>query len=235
MPYCEKCGVELEESAIACPLCGTRVAGAGGPAEQDASAREAAQEGEARRKRFLIVEVLSVVAGIAAALCLGIDLFSSKGRLLWSPYAIIGLAMIWLVLAMPRIFARRLWLVFAVLAPGELLLLFLVDVFDMAKGGADWFLSYGLPIYLLSLVILAAAVVLSLISKRRGLNILGIALACAAFECLGLETILSLASGGGVRLDWSPIVALACVPASGLAFYFHYRVIKKSLARTFHL
>jgi hypothetical protein len=92
-----------------------------------------------------------------------------------------------------------------------------------------------MPIYLLSLVIVLAVIVLAAISKLRGLNVLGLILAGAALECLGLESILSLGLGQGLVLYWSPIVALSCIPASGLAFYFHYRVIRKSLGRSFHL
>ncbi len=233
MPYCAKCGVELEESARACPLCGTKTekTGESGIAEDVSISKDAAIV-TARRKPLFAVEVISVVIGIAAALCIGIDLWATQGRITWSLFVLVGLTMAWLLMAMPRILRKKPWLIFAAIAPSELLLLFLIDVLD---GGPFWIIGLGMPIYLLSLVIVTGASVLVMVSRRRGLNVLGIVLAGAALECLGLESILSLSLLGGIALHWSPVVALACIPASGLAFYFHYRVIKKPLRRTFHL
>jgi hypothetical protein len=143
--------------------------------------------------------------------------------------------MAWLPISMPIVFRNKPWLIFAVLAPAELLLIFLVNLLGVASGGGWWFLSYALPTYILSVGVAIAAAVLVAISKVKGLNIAGVLLAAAAIECLGLEVILDLAGGAGLSLTWSPVVVLACVPASGLAFYFHYRIMKKPLARKLHV
>lgn len=232
MPYCTKCGVELDEKARACPLCGTKLII--DSETETLETREEAREG-GRRHPLFAVEVMSVVAGLAAFLCVGIDLWSSKGSMSWSLYCLVGIAMAWLVAAMPIIFRKKPWLNIAVLGPGELLLLFLVNCIEILQGGRWWFLSYGLPIYLFSLAVIAGVFALAFIPRVKGLNIMGIILAGAAIEALGLEIILSFAIGRPFDLHWSPIVALACIPASGLAFYFHYRVVKKPLHRQFHL
>jgi hypothetical protein len=233
MAYCPKCGVELGAEARACPLCGTRLekkdeksADQGQPKGQDER-----QPAHPKKQGARAVEIVSVLAGIAAVLDVGIDLYSSGG-LSWSPIAIVAMGMAWLAVAMPLILKGKPWIIFAVLAPGELALLFLIDVFDKAPW---WFFRIGMPIYLVSLGLSLAVAVLSAISKRRGLNVAGYVLAGSALECLAIEIILELAAGQTLRLVWSPIVALACVPAAGLFVYLHYRVINKSLKRRLYL
>lgn len=233
MAYCPKCGVELGAEARACPLCGTRIEkkDEARPSGENAETEPERQPSPHRRQGARAVEILSVLAGIAAILDVGIDLYSSGG-FSWSPIALVAMAMLWLAASMPLILKGKPWLVFAVLAPGELALLFLIDVFDRAPW---WFFRIGMPVYLVSLGLVLAVVVLTAISKRRGLNVAGFVLAGAALECLAIEIILDLAAGRGLRLVWSPIVALACIPAAGLLIYLHYRVVSKPLGRKLHL
>jgi hypothetical protein len=233
MAYCPKCGVELDAEARACPLCGTRLEKKEekGADQDQPKGQDERRPARSRKQGARAVEVVSVLAGIAAVLDIGIDLYSSGG-LSWSPIAIVAMAMIWLAVAMPLILKGKPWIIFAVLAPGELALLFLIDVFDRAPW---WFFRIGMPVYLVSLGLALAVVVLSVISKRRGLNVAGYILAGAALECLAIEIILELAAGQALKLIWSPIVALACVPAAGLLIYLHYRVINKPLKRKLYL
>ena len=94
MAYCPKCGVELDAEARACPLCGTRLEkkeekGADQDQPKDQDERRPARS---RKQGARAVEVVSVLAGIAAVLDIGIDLYSSGG-LSWSPIAIVAMAM----------------------------------------------------------------------------------------------------------------------------------------------
>jgi hypothetical protein len=233
MAICAKCGVELGEDVARCPLCGTVVAGR--EAEAATAAHESGKHAKADKRPRHAVEILSVLAGLAAVLCVLINLKANGGQVNWSLYAVIGIAMAWLLAAMPIILRRVPWVLFGAVGGGELLLLFVLNVVDLALGNKDWWiLDYGLPIYLASLILIAGAAILIVIFKMKGLNCAGVILAAATLECIALESILSHAIGGRIVLDWSPIVALVCAPLSVLAFYFHYRFIKKPLHRKLH-
>ena len=122
MPYCEQCGVEVDEGVHACPLCGHAIGGreAADAATRDACGQEASgheAEGHEANRPFLAMEAMSVVAGISALLCIGIDLWLSRGAFTWSLYVLVGLAMAWLPAAMPIIFRKKPWLTFATVAP----------------------------------------------------------------------------------------------------------------------
>jgi hypothetical protein len=235
MPLCESCGVELEEAASSCPLCGKSLKGEASLPPELVRKEEKARAGY--RRRLQALEAFSVVSAIAAVLCLGIDLWITKGRLGWSLSTVVNIAMAWLLVAMPLIFIHKPWLLVASLVPGELALIFLLNVVYRLQGATGWwFVAYGAPIYLLTIGLFVAAFVLASVSKVKGLNVAGIVLAAAALECFGLEAIITWAGGQG-RIDfvWSPIVALSCIPLSGLCFYFHYRVMKRPLRRSLHL
>lgn len=229
MPICASCGVELEEEVKACPLCGR-------PVDGSESVEERPDEGVGKARRLRALEAYSVVSVIAAVLCLGVDLWTTKGSLGWSLSTVVNVAMAWLLVAMPLLFIRKPWLLVATLVPGELLLIFLLNLVYLIQGTTGlWFFSYGAPIYVLSIGLFVASFILGSLPKVKGLNIPGIILAAAALECLGLEAIITLAGKGRLDFVWSPIVALACVPLSGLCFYFHYRVMKRPLRRSLHL
>jgi len=239
MPYCPKCGVELDAGASVCPLCGTPIA----LTKEETAALKQKKNGFPSTEDQILksppdcrgarsVELLSVLFGIAALLTTCIDLFFAGGHFTWSPLVLTCLAGVWLAADMPVILKGRPWILCAVLVPGELALLFLIDVFD--GNPAWWFFNQGLPIYLLSVGIAVALLVLISITKRRDINILGYFLAAASLECVGIEFIMSLALWGRIQLRWSPIVAIVCVPLAGFLVYLHYRVVKKPLARKFH-
>lgn len=234
MPICASCGVELEEGSKACPLCGRSLMdGAAAPSEAD-SLEELAEKG--KRRRLLALEACSVISAIAAALCVVIDLWLTGGRLGWSLSTAVNIAMAWLLVAMPLIFIRKPWLLLSSLVPGELALIFILNLVYRIQGKSGWwFVYYGMPIYLLSIGLFVAAFVLGSLPKVKGLNIAGIVLAAAALECFGLEAIISMAGKGWLDFVWSPIVALSCLPLSGLCFYFHYRVMKRPLRRSLHI
>ncbi len=240
MPYCPKCGVELDAQTTVCPLCGTPIALSKEEAEvlkqktKEAfpSTEEQVLKSPPDQRGAHSVELVSVLLGIAAILVVCINLYYAGGHFTWSPLVLACLAMLWLAIDMPIILKGKPWILCAVLVPGELAMLFLIDVFDGIPGW--WFFDRGLPIYLLSVGICVALAVLIAITKRRDINILGYALGGASLECVGIEAIMSLALSGHLNLLWSPIVAIVCVPLAGLLIYLHYRVIKKPLGRKLH-
>lgn len=234
MPVCASCGVELEEGTAFCPLCGKSLTGEAELHPEEG--RHAERVARNQRRRLQALEAYSVVSAIAAVLCLGIDLWITRGSLGWSLSTVVNIAMAWVLVAMPLIFIRRPWLLVASIVPGELALIFLLNVVYRLQGTTGWwFVAYGMPIYLLTIGLFVASFVLASISKVKGLNVAGIVLAAAALECFGLEAIIDFAGQARIDLVWSPIVALSCVPLSGLCFYFHYRVMKKPLRRSLHL
>jgi len=127
---------------------------------------------------------------------------------------------------MPLILHRHPWILFAVLSPLLIVLIFLLDVFD---GRITWSLGYGLPIGLLFEVCVTGAGTLVAVLRRRGLNVIAIILSFVSLFCVGLEAIINFQIQHTLYVRWSAIVAFALVPVAALLFYIHYRIMHPGL------
>lgn len=183
-------------------------------------------------RRRVAAELLSVAFGVALIVSLLADLFANH-QITWSRYTSVVIAAAWLFSAMPLILYGKMWLLYAVLAPSLLLIIFLLDALD---GRITWFLGYGMPIVSAFIGLIAAAGGIIGGLRRKGLNALGVFLGGVALLCVCIEGIIDLNAIGSLNLDWSVVVSFALVPTAGLLFYLHYRIVNRaSLRKLFRL
>ncbi len=243
MAYCEKCGVTFSDSKARCPLCGTPALGerpaaadSGGldfPGERPFFEEMLEKESLTRNQRRLIYfEIVSIVFGSALLITLVADLLVSRG-ITWSRYSSPVIAWAFLVVGMPVLLRRYPWILFAIIAPTFVLMLFLLDAMD---GRVQWFLTWALPAAAWLLGCAAGAIGIVSAIRRRGLNVIAIGLLFAALFCLGLELIIRLNTGSRPLFVWSLVVCLAAVPVSGMLLYLHYRIVRQaSLKKLFRV
>ncbi|MFH2114774.1 MAG: zinc-ribbon domain-containing protein [Spirochaetota bacterium] len=243
MNYCPHCGVILADDAETCPLCGATavqerpsVADAGAqayPPVQEIPDRPASiKDLSSFDRRRIALELLSLTFGIALIVTVLANLFLNK-TFSWSRYSAVIIIGAWLASAMPLILVRRPWLLFSVLAPSLLVLVFALDAFN---GHLEWFLGYGLPITALLAGTLAGMGAILAGIHLRGLNTLSIILCAIAIFCVGLEVVIDLNHYGQLSFDWSVVVAFALIPTAVILFYLHYRIVNKaSLKKLFRL
>lgn len=243
MNYCPNCGVILADGTERCPLCGIT------PVQERPVTAEAGHQDypleqkvldkpvlmmdlSSLDRRRIALELLSLTFGIALVVTILANLFLNKA-FSWSRYSAVIIIGAWLASAMPLILVRRPWLLFSVLAPSLMILVFALDAFN---GHLEWFLGYGLPITALLAGILAGMGAILAGIHRRGLNMLSIILCAIAIFCTGLEMIIDLNHYGSLSLDWSVVVAFAMVPTAVILFYLHHRIVNKaSLKKLFRL
>jgi hypothetical protein len=248
MPFCPNCRVSLAPDAAFCPLCRAPVVDS---AEALRSAPKAAEPARAqkawtetihnadeeeilsaREKRIMVFELLSVSFGIMLAVTLCVDFLLLRG-ISWSRYTSLVLLMTYLCAAIPLILWGHPWLIYSVLGPSLFLFVFLWALFS---GDFSWLLVPALPIT----VCFEGAVVTSLtlisVSRRHGLNVVGIVLVALAFLCATIDASIDMYRTGAVYLSWSVIVLVSLIPVAGFFFYLHYRVMKRaSLRKLFRL
>ncbi|MFQ3548048.1 MAG: DUF6320 domain-containing protein [Termitinemataceae bacterium] len=237
MKHCPYCVVIVRETDEQCPLCGKPTIDGPIPKSQEQripGATDYPQRIHAIDTRVpikmnatLVVELISVFAGIALVVTILANLFADHA-LSWSWYAAVGILMFWLVVCIPLILRKHPWIIFAILGPAIPFLIFLLDVLD---GHIRWFLTYGLPITLFAELAVGVSALLIGISRRKGLNIFAILLLGATVLCLGIEGVIDLNIEHRLSLDWSVIVSFVCVPMAGILFYLHYRIMKTASLR----
>jgi hypothetical protein len=237
MPYCPNCGVELEEGAPACPLCGTPSFGA--KAKPDNPERgEWAIDPENREKltekeRLKIVwEVISVSTAIAAAVVCAMNLLMSH-ELTWALYTLASLILAWILMTSPLRLRSHPALAILIAACAVPAFLVGLDLFD---GSLGWSLRIGIPIALTAELSSALASFAAAKARRKGINIIAFALVAAAATCVGIDAVLGLSRTGRLELKWSVVVAVSLASVAAFLLYLHHSVTTRvNLRKLFRL
>ena len=235
MPYCSRCGVEVDDATSDCPLCEAPIQrldapasplGAGPYPQHIIDPQDRYRLSRAERRRIAI-EILSLVAILGSGALLLMDLLSSAD-LGWSRYAVASIVFGWTAACLPIALHGRPKA--AVAAVGAASVAFLV-VLDAMDGAIGWSLSLGAPIALTSFAAVLATATCIATRRVKGLNLLGIGAIGLAAYLVALEALLrigllGLERFGEVRPYWSLVAALALVPVAVFLFYLHGRVAR---------
>lgn len=206
MSYCVHCGVELDQTQRACPLCGTPVLDPVSPVDERAPrpypTRATPVEPPSKRELALLVSAMLASAAVACAL---LNLFLTPDQR-WSLYIVGGAMTLWLWLVPPLVFPKLpLWvrLLFDAAAVAIYVLLISLTV-----DGLGWYLALALPI-----ILVGAALGLGLgvwLPGRSLLTSVILLLASAVLYCLAIELFIDLFLTGRWQPLWSLVVAAAC-------------------------
>lgn len=203
--YCVKCGVRLDEGLERCPLCGTSVYR---PDEEAESAKKYSglYPEKVRNARLAGTAFLTALAAVAAFVSLQICL-NVYGRVAWSGYAMLGIAVFYIIVVLPGWFRN----------PNPL---FLIPLDHAAVGGyllyiclytgGHWFLSFAFPAVMLSCLLLTGVVALLLYIKGGRLYIIGGSVMVAGGFSMLLEFFQHITFGSKM-FTWSLYVVSACV------------------------
>ena len=141
--YCIKCGVKLADSEKVCPLCGTRVFHPDLPQPQgeppyppDPRPRN---EEVSRSGVLFILTVLALLPAILFILC---D-WRINGSIVWSGYASGGVAVLYVLIALPLWFRRPNPVIFV---PIDFVAIGLYLLYINFATGEHWFLSFAFPV-----------------------------------------------------------------------------------------
>lgn len=235
MPYCSRCGVEVDGHVSHCPLCNTSIQRFEDtePGERRYPTEELGVKPKMsdRMRRRILWEVLTLFCAIGVLVVIGSDL-RVDGSISWSLYPTASIVLAWLYATL-FVFFRKRPAVAAVGVVGSTIA-FLAAV-DLANGRLDWFFLLGLPILAFFLIIAAVIVLAILKAKDRGFNIVAFVLLGVALFCAGVDLLVSLYLRGRAGLSWSEVVLLTLVPLSLIFLFLHYRLRNRfDFKRIFH-
>ena len=165
--YCVKCGVKLQEGADVCPLCGTPV---WNPAPAEGQPAYPDQYPRAHRESNLPAAVALTVLCVTAIVVILTVCMRLYGTLSWGGYAISGVALFYVIFALPCWFRKYAGAVFIPVnhAAAALFVLYVC----LATGG-NWFLGFAFPIILISCLLSTALYCLLKYVRGGRLFILG--------------------------------------------------------------
>lgn len=210
MSYCVNCGVELDVTATACPLCNTKIYNPNQPPSTDVPTPYATVKGHAepvKTKEFTIL--MSTVLFVTSLVCLFLNRFTIQlGH--WSYYVVGICAMLWIFM-FPLFFPRKTNIYLHLALNGLSIALFLALV-SWLHPNNHWYEHIALPIVGLGTVLLEIIFVFAIKLKSSMLMKTIISIAAIAIFCICTEMVIDLHSRGTFYLVWSAIVA-ACALA----------------------
>jgi hypothetical protein len=168
------------------------------------------------------VELLSLVAGLATAALLLVDMFPD-GAIGWSMYAIGSVAELWLLSILPLMLAEKPRLMVVLMLAAILAYLCFIDAID---GSMSWSLGFGAPITMVTFMTVFLTTVAVRSRAIKGINLFGIGALGLAGYLVALESIIRLALHISARPYWSVVTALVLVPIAIFLFYLHGRVLR---------
>lgn len=236
MPYCAKCGVEVENNVEGCPLCQFPIPDIEHYNEVHTKFPDPENSYPlkmlAKKKKWL--SIVTTVYFIIGSLLLFID-YNSNQLLEWSKYAVISLMASWVYVFLLFGFIKNFLANLFIFSVNTLALTLALDyVFDYEL---NWFYSLSMPIVVMFTLLSMLFAFLFSKTRRKGINVVSFILLPASFYCIGTEAFISKYILGRVVLYWSIIVLIAALPISFLLLYLHYGIPEKywvKLKRKFH-
>lgn len=207
--YCVKCGVKLGEGVRECPLCRTPVL-----YSEDADRTVSYSDrypAEERHARYLILALLTALMAAAGLICLILCL-RTFGRVYWSGYVLMGLALAWVILILPFWFPRWHPLIFL---PIDFAAVCGFLLYVCESTGGNWFLSFAFPVTMIVGLLLVAAVAVARHVRRGRLYIAAALILVTGGFCMLIELFEHITFGTQMFL-WS----LYCVSFCGLLGLF---------------
>lgn len=234
MSYCVNCGVELDGSVRACPLCNTPVVN---PAELEKLKRTdrsfPKSKGEVETvKRKDIGVLLSAVFLATAVTCGLLNLFVFMGSN-WS-LAVIGICVVLWVMLIPAVIFPEQTVYFSLLFDGGAIAAYLYLLTFLTKSNR-WFPGLGMPIVVLATVI---AEIFTFCVRRLPRSFLTVSLylySAVGVFCVGLEILIDRYLTDHIALSWSAVVVTVCAILDiAIITMLSHKRLRNAVRRRFH-
>ncbi len=244
MPYCPKCGIELEYNRKKCPLCSFPIPDIKelkeNPEKREEHLLNRYRLKQAENRRRWKEARIFVYIGIAfsmmvLSLSFGILDYHFSGMLSWSQYVITSNLAVVVFLFFVLRFIPGFLPNFIGLGIATISFLYILDSLNGTMG---WFWNLGLVISINTMIWLFILRILIRHTHRRGLNIPAYSFIAVALACISLELIRDLYQGTGLHLTWSIPVITTTVPIAGVLLFLHLLIsprIREKIIRKFHL
>ena len=207
MPYCSRCGVEVDKYIKYCPLCNLKI-------EQ-------------------LDKIPNIPGNFPGDEMISKDYyipFEKKKKIIWSVFSFL---LAWgLTAAVYYLFKRIYFLLlsFFIMITIYLFLLFRVIQY------LDLFFALVLPINAVTFINIVLVVFLCKKAKTKGYNIIGFILTGTILSCVAIDIIITFFITSKTIMTWSIVVVSFLIPVIVFFFYIHY-ILKRTpdVKKIFHI
>lgn len=233
MSYCVNCGVELEKSAIECPLCCAPVLNAFVDEPDEPPAYPEIIFIPPKTSRRYSAFLISMVMLVPNVVCALTNLFTpASGH--WAVYVVASSLLLWIIGILPLCMQRHnAYLLLGIDTGAAVCFAFTLSLFHRAGG---WFFKLGLPLILALAFAVGLMVYWLRYKKRRWTSVCMAVLGILGWYSLLLEGLLRLYYAGAFAVKFSIIIAVSCVLLMVFfGFIEHNERFRSWLARRFYV
>jgi hypothetical protein len=241
MKQCSYCGVQLDENANFCSLCGE-------PSEEQnkenlafIETRKKSSEKKLltdyqrlsafqKRKIFLKISGLTLLSAIL--ITLAID-FVVNNEITWSRYPVTVSLVLLLNFTMGTFWYHKnlLWGFMSFFSSS--ILLVLLDIFS---GNSGWGMQLGIPLLFAAYLTFFLLIRLIRTTRQKGLYVVAYGIIASGIFSICTDGIINLYRKGLMIFGWSLIVMVSIIIISSLLLYIHFKLKKVTdLKRFFHI
>lgn len=233
MSYCVNCGVELDHSMKACPLCNTAVIN---PEERtDIQAKspfppeKSKVEAVMRKDVGILVSIILFSTAITCG-CLNYFVFNSNR---WS-FVVIGACLVLWVILFPVVIYEKLHIHFAILFDGLAIVGYLY-IFTLLTNTNRWFLGLGIPLVVFITLLIEIYVFCVRKLPRSILTEALYAITAIGILFVGLEILIDWYLYSRIIFKWSAIAATVCLIIDiAIISLLSMRRFRNAIRRRFH-
>ncbi len=233
MSYCVNCGVELDSSLKACPLCTTKVINPNEIANMQTQSpfpkEKEKVEAVMRKDVGMLVSIILIATAVTCG-CLNYFVFNNSR---WS-FVVIGACILLWVILFPVIIYEKLHIHLAILLDGITVIGYLY-MFTLLTKTNDWF--YGLGIPLVVFLTLLLQIYIACVRKLPSSILTNALYAITAIGilCVGIELLVDWYLYEKIIFRWSAIVATVCfIIDIAIITLLSMRRFRNAIRRRFH-
>ncbi len=239
MIICRNCGVELEENANFCSLCGEPLLDSNGteldyliPGEYHQQVLSDYQKLTLKQRRKVFLEIVAMILFSGILISFTINLIGNHA-VTWSKYVVTTGIVVFVNIVLISFLRRKLFIMFFLSFLSVASLIFFLDVFSGHNG---WITRLGVPLLLGAYVIVLAFILVERRAKQKGLNIIAYSLIASGLLCVCIDGVISIYATDYIIVGWSLTVLVSIFPIAVILLYVHHRLKKVTdLKRFFHI
>lgn len=233
MSYCVNCGVELDATAKACPLCHTKIYNPKQPVSAELPTPYPTVKGYSEPAETTEFTIIMTIVLLTTALVCGFLNFFTIRLGYWSFYVAGVCAVLW-VFFIPLFFPKRSNIYLQLALNGISIALFLALIARIHPNG-HWYLHIALPVTAFGTLLLEIIFIFSVHLKSSLLIRTAVSVAAAAVFCLVIEASIDLHLRSMLSLQWSAIVATCAAAIDTILMTIYLREgLRREIRRRMH-
>ena len=210
MSYCVNCGVELDITATACPLCNTKIYNPNQPVATDIPTPYATVKGhtEPVKQTYEFAILMTIIFLTTSLVCFFLNAFTIQiGH--WSFYVAGICGMLW-VFMLPAFFPHKVN-VFGAVALDGIIIALNIGIISYLHPGNGWYFHIALPLIILGTFLLEIIFTFIYRLKSSLIGRTAICVSAIAVFCMAIEMVIDLHFYDYFYLRWSAIVATCAI------------------------